>query len=62
MLQKPFKGTSIVIMKRWVKDIFILNNIAEFSLHGYQVNESRTWRSKLKVYSNEVVDKKKHKA
>ena len=36
MLQKPFKGTSIVIMKRWVKDIFTLNDIVEFSPHNYQ--------------------------
>ena len=51
MLQKPFKVTFIVIMKRWVKDIFILNNIVEFSPHSFQVNEqSRTWRSKLKIY------------
>ena len=40
MLQKPpFKGISIVIIKRWVKDIFTLDNIVEFSRHGYQVNE-----------------------
>ena len=36
MLQKPFKSTSIVIMKRWVKDIFTWSNIAEFVPHSYQ--------------------------
>ena len=36
MLKKPFKGTSTGIMRRWVKGIFTLNNIVEFSPHSYQ--------------------------
>ena len=36
MLKKPFNGTSTGIMRRWVKDIFTLNNIVEFSSHNYQ--------------------------
>ena len=36
MLKKPFNGTSTGIMRRWVKDIFTLNNIVEFSPHNYQ--------------------------
>ena len=36
MLKKPFNGTSIDIRRRWVKDIFTLNNIVEFSPHSYQ--------------------------
>ena len=39
MLQKPFEGTPIVIMKSWVKDICTLNNIVELSPHSYQVSE-----------------------
>ena len=30
-LMKPFKGGSIDTMRRWIKDIFILNNIVDFS-------------------------------
>ena len=30
-LKKPFKGTSIDTMRRWVKDIFTLNNIVDNS-------------------------------
>ena len=30
--KKPFKGASVDIMRRWVKDIFILNNIVIFLL------------------------------
>ena len=30
-LKKPFKGTLIHTKRRWVKDIFTLNNIAGFS-------------------------------
>ena len=37
MLKKPFSGTSIDIMRRWVKDIFTLNNIVEFSPNSYLV-------------------------
>ena len=33
-LEKPFKGASIDTMRRWVKDIFILNNIVDFSPHS----------------------------
>ena len=36
MLQKPFKSTSIIVMKGWFKDIFTPNNIVEFSPHSYQ--------------------------
>ena len=36
MLKKPCKGTCIGTMRKWVKDIFALNNIVEFSLHNYQ--------------------------
>ena len=33
-LKNPFKGASIDTMKRLVKDIFILNNIIDFSPHS----------------------------
>ena len=33
-LKKPFKGASIDTMRRWVKNIFILNNIIDFSPHS----------------------------
>ena len=33
-LKKPFKGASIDTMRRCVKDIFILNNIIDFSSHS----------------------------
>ena len=33
-IKKPFKGASIDIMKRWVKDIFTLNNVVDFSPHS----------------------------
>ena len=34
MLKKPFNGTFIDIMRKWVKDT--LNNIVEFSPYSYQ--------------------------
>ena len=34
-LKKPFKGASIGTTKRWVKYIFILNNIIDFSRHSF---------------------------
>ena len=33
-LKKPLKGASIATMRRWVKDIFIVNNIINFSPHS----------------------------
>ena len=33
-LKKPFKGASIDTMTRWVKDIFMLNNIVDFPPHS----------------------------
>ena len=32
--RKPFKGASIDTMRRWIKDIFIVNNIVNFSPHS----------------------------
>ena len=32
--RKPFKGASIDIMRIWIKDIFIVNNIVSFSPHS----------------------------
>ena len=33
-LKKPFQGASVDTMRRWVKDIFIINNVVDFSPHS----------------------------
>ena len=33
-LKKPFKGASTYTTRRWIKDIFIVNNIVNFSSHS----------------------------
>ena len=38
--KKPFKGASIDTIRRWVKDIFILNNIIDFSPLCYRVGST----------------------
>ena len=38
--RKPFKGASIDTMRRWIKDIFIVNNILNFSPHSCWVASS----------------------
>ena len=54
ILKKPFKVASIDTMRRWVKDIFILNNIVDFSPHSCR--ETSTSKAKnMMRYSNEVV-------
>ena len=38
--RKPFKGASIDTMRRWIKDIFIVNNIVNFSPHSCRAASS----------------------
>ena len=38
--RKPFKGVSIDTMRIWIKDIFIVNNIVNFSPHSCQAASS----------------------
>ena len=38
--RKSFKGTPIDTMRRWIKDIFIVNNIVNFSPHSCQTASS----------------------
>ena len=59
-LKKPFKGEWIDTMRRWTKDIFILNNIGDFfpiAAGQPQRVKLRTWRLTLMKCSNEVVSK-----
>ena len=62
------KVTSIGIMKRWVKDIFTLNNIVEFSPHSYQaksVSEAKHGSPDWKYTQMRLLKKlkkEKHKA
>ena len=39
-LRKPFKGTFIDTKRRWIKDIFIVNNIVNFSPHSCRAASS----------------------
>ena len=54
ILKKPFKGASIDTMRRWVKDIFILNNIVNFSPDSCR-ETSKSKAKNMMRYSNEVV-------
>ena len=38
--RKPFKGASIDTMRRWIKDIFIVNDTVNFSPHSCWVASS----------------------
>ena len=38
--RKPLKGASIDTMRRWIKDIFIVNNIVNFSPHSCRAASS----------------------
>ena len=38
--RKPFKGAFIDTKRRWIKDIFIVNNIANFSSHSCRAASS----------------------
>ena len=60
MLQKQFKGTSIAIMKSWVKDIFTLNTIVEFSLIATRsVSKAEHGGPKWKYTQARLLKKKK---
>ena len=39
-LSKSFKGASIDTMRRWIKDIFIVNKIVNFSPHSFRAASS----------------------
>ena len=39
--RKPFKGASIDKMRRWIKDIFIVNNNVNFPPHSCRVSSSK---------------------
>ena len=59
-LKKPFKGASIHIMRRWVKDIFILNNIVDFSPHSCRAastSKAKNMEVNIDTTLNEVVGK-----
>ena len=47
LLKKPFNGASIDTMSSWVKDIFTLNNIVDFSPHS-------CWAASTKAKSMEL--------
>ena len=53
-LKKPFKGAAIDTMRRWVKDIFILNNIVDFSPHSCQA-ASTTNAKNMEVNIDEIL-------
>ena len=58
--QEAMEGASVDAMKRWVKNIFTLNNIVDFSSHSCQTGsivKQRTWTSTLTICSNKVVGK-----
>ena len=59
--KKPFKGASIDTMRRWVSDIFILNNIADFSPNSCQAASTSKAKNMevliLMRYANEVAGK-----
>ena len=53
-LKKPFKGAANDTMRRWVKDIFILNNIVDFSPHSCQA-ASTTNAKNMEVNIDEIL-------
>ena len=53
-LKKPFKGAAIDTMRRWVKDILILNNIVDFSPDGCQA-ASTTNAKDMEVNIDEIL-------
>ena len=52
-LKKPFKGASIDTMRRWVKDIFILN-VIYFSPHSYEAASTSQAKSMV-VNIDEII-------
>ena len=52
--RKPFKGASIDKMKRWIKDIFIVNDIVNFSPHSCRAASSSKAK-RIDVDINEII-------
>ena len=53
-LKKPFKEASVDTMGRWVKYIFILNNIVDFSPHSCRVASTSTAKN-MEVNIDEIL-------
>ena len=59
-LRKHFKGSSTDKMRRWMKEVFVKNNIVDFSPHSrwaVSTNKAQSITLILKISSLEIVGK-----